>query len=214
MSGATSRPPSHRRRMSRAERERQMLDVAEQVFGERGFQATSMDEIAERCGVSKPMLYEYFGSKDGLLVACVSRSKAELFDVTRKAMAGATTPEDILWRGMVAYFEFIDEHSRSFAMLLREPTAASPETIEAVESTRRQQSTLIAGVLATFAPSAPSGAVAAYTEIIIGASERLAQWQTSRPDVSAKDAARYMTDFCWKGLSPYLSAGEAPPEPR
>lgn len=115
---------------------------------------------------------------------------------------------------MVAYFEFIDEHSRSFAMLLREPTAASPETIEAVESTRRQQSTLIAGVLATFAPSAPSGAVAAYTEIIIGASERLAQWQTSRPDVSAKDAARYMTDFCWKGLSPYLSAGEAPPEPR
>ena len=106
--------------MSRAERERQMLDVAEQVFGERGYQGTSMDEIAERCGVSKPMLYEYFGSKDGLLVACVGRSKAELLDVTQKAMAGATDPEDILWRGMVAYFGFIDAHSKSFAMLLRE----------------------------------------------------------------------------------------------
>ncbi|TDD63984.1 TetR/AcrR family transcriptional regulator [Actinomadura rubrisoli] len=190
--------------MSRAERERQMLDVAEEVFGERGYQATSMDEIAERCGVSKPMLYEYFGSKDGLLLACVGRSKAELLDVTQKAMAGASTPEDILWRGMVAYFDFIDAHSKSFAMLLREPLAAGPETIEAVEATRRQQSTLIAGVLATFAPSAPADAIDAYTEIIIGASERLAQWRTRRPEVSAQDAARYMTDFCRQGLGPYF----------
>ncbi|MEV0661044.1 TetR/AcrR family transcriptional regulator [Actinomadura luteofluorescens] len=213
MSAATS--PPRRRRMSRAERERQMLDVAEQVFGERGYQAASMDEIAERCGISKPMLYEYFGSKDGLLVACVSRSKAELFDVTRKAMAGATTPEDILSRGMVAYFRFIDEHSRSFAMLLREPMAATPEALQAIDDTRRQQSALIAGVLAAFAPSAPPGAVEAYTQIIMGASERMALWQTSRPDVSAEDAARYMTDFCWNGLSPYLApAGEGRPAPR
>ena len=213
MSDATPRPA--RRRMSRAERERQMLDVAEEVFGERGYQATSMDEIAERCGVSKPMLYEYFGSKDGLLVACVGRSKAELFDVTQKAMAGAADPEDILWRGMLAYFEFMDAHSKSFAMLMREPMAASPETIEAVESTRRQQSTLIAGVLATFAPTAPRDAIDAYTEIIIGASERLAQWRTRRPEVSAHDAARHMTDFCRHGLSPYLpGAGEGDRGPR
>ena len=201
--------------MSRAEREQQMLDVAERVFGERGYQAASMDEIAERCGVSKPMLYEYFGSKDGLLVACVSRSKAELFEATQKAMAGATAPEDILWRGMVAYFRFIDEHSRSFAMLLREPTAATPDAVQAVDETRRQQSSLIAGVLRTFAPAAPDGVVEAYTQIIMGASERMALWQTGRPDVSAEDAARYMTDFCWNGLSPYLApAGEARPAPR
>ncbi|WP_243718657.1 TetR/AcrR family transcriptional regulator [Actinomadura sp. 7K534] len=213
MSDATPRPP--RRRMSRAERERQMLDVAEEVFGERGYQATSMDEIAERCGVSKPMLYEYFGSKDGLLVACVGRSKAELLDATQKAMAGAATPQDILWRGMVAYFEFMDAHSRSFAMLMREPMAASAETIEAVESTRRQQSTLIAGVLATFAPSAPAAAIDAYTEIIIGASERLAQWRARRPEMSAHEAARHMTDFCWHGLSPYVAdAGAGGPAPR
>ena len=220
MNAATPQPPARRRRMSRAAREQQMLDVAEEVFGERGYQATSMDEIAERCGVSKPMLYEYFGSKDGLLVACVTRSKAELLDVTQKAMAGAATPEDVLWRGMVAYFSFIDAHSDSFAMLLREPTAASPETAEAVEATRRQQSALIAGVLATFAPSAPADAIEAYTQIIMGASERMALWLTSRPDVSAEDAARHMTDYGRQGLSPYLApapppaGGEAPPEPR
>ncbi len=194
--------------MSRAERERQMLDVAEEIFGERGYSGTSMDEIAERCGVSKPMLYEYFGSKDGLLLACVRRSKAELLDVTQKAMAGATAPEDILWRGMVAYFGFIDAHAKSFDMLLREPSAAAPETVEAVEATRRQQSELIAGVLATFAPGAPAERIEGYTEIIVGASERLAQWQTRRPGVSVEDAARYMTDFCWQGLSPYVVPGD------
>src|SRR5690606_36685057 len=115
--------------MSRAERDRQMLDVAEEVFAERGYQGTSMDEIAERCGVSKPMLYEYFGSKDGLLEAGVGRSKAQLFDDTHKASAGATTPQDDLWRGMVAYFEFMDAHVKSYAMLIREPMAASAETI-------------------------------------------------------------------------------------
>ncbi|QKG25511.1 TetR/AcrR family transcriptional regulator [Actinomadura verrucosospora] len=205
MSAATPPPSPRRRRMSRAERERQMLDVAEKVFGERGYQGTSMDEIAERCGVSKPMLYEYFGSKDGLLVACVSRSKAELLDVTQKAMAGATDPQDILWRGMVAYFGFMDAHSKSFAMLLREPAAESREAVEAVEATRRQQSELIAGVLAAFAPNAGAPAIGAFTEIIIGGCERLAQWRTWHPEVSVEDAARHMTDFCWQGLSPYLA---------
>ncbi|MFI0351938.1 TetR/AcrR family transcriptional regulator [Actinomadura sp. 9N407] len=200
MSAAT--PP--RRRMSRAERERQMLDVAEEIFGERGYRATSMDEIAERCGVSKPMLYEYFGSKDGLLLACVSRSQAELHEVTQKAIAGATTPQDVLWRGMVAYFSFIDSHSRSFAMLAQQPFGGPPETPEAIEGIRRQQTALIAGVLATFAADAPADAVEAYTEIIIGASERLSLWRTRRPDVTVEETARYMTDFCWNGLSPYL----------
>lgn len=205
MSAGTPRPPQRRRRMSRADRERQMLDVAEEVFGERGYQGISMDEIAERCGVSKPMLYEYFGSKDGLFAACVDRSKAELLDVTRKAMAAASTPEDVLWHAMVAYFTFVDEHSTSFAMLLSRPTAGSWKTVDAVEAIRRQQGTLISEALTAFAPHIGEQAIAAFTEIIIGACERLAQWRTWHPEVTAEDAARYMTDFCWKGLSPYLA---------
>ncbi|MEV4255307.1 helix-turn-helix domain-containing protein [Spirillospora sp. NPDC049652] len=202
MSSATARP---RRRMSRPERERQMLDVAEEVFGEGGYRAASMDEIAERCGVSKPMLYEYFGSKDGLLQACMARSKAELFEVTQRAMAGATTAEDVLRRGMAAYFEFIDAHARTFALLMRQPLDTPPAAAEAVEDTRRQQSELIAGVLRGFAPDAPEPTVLAYTEIIIGACERLAVWRTGRPELSAQDAARLMTDFCREGLGPYLA---------
>ncbi|HEY2101407.1 MAG TPA: helix-turn-helix domain-containing protein, partial [Pseudonocardia sp.] len=56
-----------RRRVSRAERERQILDAASAVFAERGYQAASMDAVAERVGVTKPVLYDHFGSKEGLL---------------------------------------------------------------------------------------------------------------------------------------------------
>jgi AcrR family transcriptional regulator len=201
---STATPPPRRRRMSRADRERQMLDVAEEIFGARGYAATSMDEVAERCGVSKPMIYEYFGSKEGLLVACIARSRAELFDVTHKAMAGATDPKDILTRGMTAYFEFVGSHSRSFATLLTDH-GGPPESVEAIRETRAQQSDLIAGVLRTFAPARPEPELAAFTEIIMGGSERLALWQTGRPDVAARDAAAYMIDFCWQGLAPYVA---------
>jgi AcrR family transcriptional regulator len=190
--------------MPRPARERQMLDVAERVFAERGYQGTSMDEIAERCGVSKPMLYEYFGSKDGLLRAAIARARTELHETTRAAIEGATTPREILWRGMLAYFEFMEAHTRTFAMLLQEPMVAASGPESALEETRRQQSALIASVLASFAPDAPPDTIAAYAEIIIGASERLALWRLSRPDVTAEAAARHLTDFTWEGLRTHI----------
>jgi AcrR family transcriptional regulator len=138
--------------MSRADRERQMLDVAEEIFAEQGYRAVSMDEIAERCGVSKPLIYEYFGSKDGLFLACVARCRAELYEATRTAMGQGHDPREVLWLGLVAYYEFTNVHHRSLALLLQEPMALPDATMEAVESVRRQQHDLIAPILATFAP--------------------------------------------------------------
>src|SRR4051794_17691230 len=106
--------------MSRADRERQMLDVAEKVFAEQGYRAVSMDDIAERVGVSKPMLYEYFGSKDGLLSACIARCGAELYEPPREARAHADSAEALLWRGFLAYFAFADRHSHAMAVMAQE----------------------------------------------------------------------------------------------
>src|SRR3954467_8951573 len=105
-------PTDRRRRMPRAERERQMVAVAEELFAERGYQAASMDEIAEQVGVSKPMLYEYFGSKEGLLVACIRQARAELHDLTAESVIGAESAEDALRRGLVTFFRYTDEHRR------------------------------------------------------------------------------------------------------
>lgn len=182
-----------------------MLDVAERVFADRGYRGTSMDEIAERCGVSKPMLYEHFGSKDGLLAACATRARADLYETTRAAIAEAGTPEDMVWRGMLAYFTFNDAHARSFATLLQEAMAVPSVTTDALEAARRQQSGLIASILAAAAPDMPRRRVEAFSEIIIGGCERLALWRLANPEVSAEEAARLMTDLTWHGLHPYVT---------
>jgi AcrR family transcriptional regulator len=188
--------------MSRADRERQMLEVAEEVFAEQGYRASSMDDIAERVGVSKPMLYEYFGSKDGLMLACMERARTELYDATRAAMADGTDPEDVLWRGLLAYFEFVDAHAGARAILL----LAEPQVLAsgAIEATRRQQSDLIVPALKAFVPDADPLTCEAYAEIIIGACERLALWRSRRPEVTAQDAAGHMMDFSWHGLRGHL----------
>jgi hypothetical protein len=113
---------------------------------------------------------------------------------------------------MLAYFVFTDEHRRSMAMVLQEPLVLSAAGAD-IEATRRQQSGLIAPILAAFAPDAPAQAIEAYTEIIIGACERLTLWRLQRPEVTAEEAARYVTDFCWQGLGSYLTPGDAATHP-
>ena len=78
MPTSRTRKPPARTRMPRAEREAQMLQVAERVFGARGFQAATMDEIAEQVGVTKPLIYDYFGSKEGLFAATIERARHQL----------------------------------------------------------------------------------------------------------------------------------------
>src|SRR5256885_15828738 len=85
-----------------------------------------MDEIAERVGVSKPMLYEYFGSKEGLFVACIRQARAELLAVTTQSVSGFSSAEDALRSGLIAFFEFTDSHRRSWELIRRGATPAGP----------------------------------------------------------------------------------------
>ncbi|HET9143245.1 TetR/AcrR family transcriptional regulator [Actinophytocola sp.] len=198
-----------RRRMPRAQRERQMVTVAEEMFAERGYQAASMDEIAERVGVSKPMLYEYFGSKEGLLVACIRRARAELLAAITGAVDGVANPEDALRAGLVAFFEFTDSHRRAWQLIRREAVAAGQAAADEIEAIRAQQSAIDAALLARFRPDAPQRDLEAAAEIIVGACERLSIWYVERDGldrVTAKQAAEYVMDLLWYGLRSTLGS--------
>ncbi len=185
--------------MTRPERERQMLDVAEEVFAEQGYAAVSMEEIAERVGLSKPMLYEYFGSKEGLLLATIARARGELREATSQAASEAESAEDKLRSGYLAYFRFNEAHRRAWLVLLQEPLLHHGAAGE-IEATRRQQTDLIVAQMEALAPGRPRRDVEAYAEIIVGACERLALWRTRNPAVTVEEAARHMMDLTWNGL--------------
>ena len=208
----TSAAPT-RVRMPRAQREEQILAVAEQVFAERGFQGTTMEEVAERVGVTKPLIYDYFGSKEGLLSACITRARTQLRVATEAAWAavGAGAPlADTFRAGVRAFFDFIDEHATAFVLIQQEGAVAS-QASSLIESIRAQQS---AATVATFraAPAladVPPELLEGYAEVLIGACERVAIWRTRRPDVSAEDATELVVSSVWGGLASLVPADGA-----
>ncbi|WP_433269310.1 TetR/AcrR family transcriptional regulator [Actinosynnema sp. CS-041913] len=199
-----------RKRMPKAQRKAQMLDIAEQVFAELGYLAASMDEIAERVGVSKPMLYEYFGSKEGLLIGCIRRARTELLERTQQAITGAAGPEDILRKGLLAFFEFIAEHNQSWSLLRQEAAVTVPSAVEEIEGIRRQQTDLIAAVIASFDTDVDPIEAEAFAEIVVGSTERLAMWCERRPEVGPALATGYVMEVVWRGVATRLTGGPRP----
>lgn len=181
-----------------------MLRVAESVFARRGYQAASMDEIAELVGVSKPMLYAYFGSKDGLLLACVRRARAELSQVTTAAIAEGGSPLEVMRRGLVAHFRFIDTRADAWAVL-RSETALVGEAAAEVERVRGQQAELIASSSAAFAPEVDPLLVQAYAQMLVGATERVSVWRESHPEVTPEAAAELIVSVVWNGVASYFA---------
>ncbi len=184
-----------RRRVGRAERERQILDAAVSVFGERGYQNASMDQVAERVGVTKPVLYTHFGSKHGLLLACIARARAELLEVTSAAATAAATPEEMLRSGTLAFFDYLEREAPAWTLLYSE----SAVTGEAIEQIRAQQTDFIATLLAAQAPHTDPQRLTGWAQVIVGACERLALWR-ARSGASSEQATDYLMDLVWTGL--------------
>src|SRR5687767_10462068 len=104
---ATARAP--RRRMPRPERERQMLESAHALFAERGFAVVTMDDVAEAVGVTKPLLYSYWGNKEQLFLACLDRSAEALFDRLLSAVRDADEPAEAVDDAVHVFFDFVDQ---------------------------------------------------------------------------------------------------------
>lgn len=181
-----------RKRLPRAERERQILAVAEEVFATRGYQTTSMDDIAERVGLSKPMLYEYFGSKDGLLLACLERAKRELLESTATAADNASTAEQLLHDCLLAFFRFSDEHKQAWALLRNEPSVLSVPVNSELEAIRGQQVEFTADLMHIARPDLGQQRLEAFAEAIIGACERMAMWRDRHPEITSEQATDHL----------------------
>lgn len=181
-----------------------MLGVAEHVFATDGYQASSMDEIARRVGLSKPMLYEYFGSKEGLLLACLERAKRELLDATVAAAADATGPEQLVHDCLLAFFAFGDEHSLTWKLLRNESALPAASVDTGLEAIRKQQTQFTAGLLESARPDLGADRLEAFAEAIIGACERLALWREQQPEITPEKATEHLMALITPSLTQNL----------
>jgi AcrR family transcriptional regulator len=190
-----------------------MLTVAQQVFAERGFRAASVDAIASGAEISKPMLYAYFGSKEGLYRACMQRSRAALVDALDTAAASSETPDQRLWAGLLAFFTFVEEEPEAWAILAGEAGAGGGALAADGADARREIAGTVGGMLrdAAAAAGADKQALAATEPLglaLVGAAESLSRWWQAHPDQPCEAVARLAMNFAWMGLG-RLVTGEA-----
>src|SRR4051794_6737178 len=102
--------------MTGKERREQLLDIGRTLFAERGFDAASIEEIATRAGVSKPVVYEHFGGKEGLYAVVVDREMQRLLDAITGALSGER-PRELLEQAALALLTYIEEEPDGFRIL-------------------------------------------------------------------------------------------------
>src|ERR1700684_4191111 len=112
-----------RSRLSRGDRMEQTLRVAHELFAERGYGDGTMDQTATTVGVTKPLLYNYFGNKERLYIACMERAGEGLFAMVGEAVAAAEGPSEALGAGIRAFFGFLDADRAAWAVLFDETSA-------------------------------------------------------------------------------------------
>ncbi|MBA4864532.1 TetR/AcrR family transcriptional regulator [Streptomyces sp. PSKA54] len=194
------------KRMPRAVREQQMMDAAVRTFGQRGYQAASMDEIADLAGVSKPLVYLYLNSKEDLFTACIRREARALIEAVRGGVRPDDPADRRLWGGLRAFFTHTAQNPDGWAVLHRQArTHGEPFAAEAA-AMRKEIVALVTQLIAVAAreahrdPSLPDREVAGLAEALVGAAESLAAWANATPGVSAKEAAATLMNFAWAGL--------------
>jgi AcrR family transcriptional regulator len=180
-------------------REAQMVAAAERLFAEHGYHGVSMDQIAAASGITKPMLYDYFGSKEGLFLACMERARGRLFAAIGGAVRGAGDAESALRAGIYAFLTVANDQRATWPVLFAEGGRFS----EAAASIRAEQSGLIAQLLRelpgwTREPDAEE--LDALAHIFVGAAEAIAFWAVERDEVRIDRVADYLMAVLWPAV--------------
>jgi AcrR family transcriptional regulator len=202
-----------RRRLTAEERRSAILDAALTAFSQKGYHATSLDDIAREAGVSKALIYEHFASKQELHADLIARNARELTQRVAGALSGVEIESTVerLATGLEAFFAFVEERRDAWRMLFRDPS--DPESA-AVLDRMVGQVTAEVTVLISQDPGARELArveadrsLRLLAEMLVGGAQSMANWWTDHPDTTRAELVEIAMDFAWLGLE-RLSRGE------
>lgn len=183
-----------------------MLEQAIDAFATGGYEAVSMNEIARRSGVTKPMVYSYFGSKEELYAACISRTAEHMVTRVREAVDPEAPPDQQLWAGIVAQLRFIDEFPGRWRVFLREAMArAGGPGLAALLEGSRQVSEMLADLFERVLESQGMGSpprreTLAQAHALQGAVDYVTSWWESNPEEPLEAVALRIMNFAWQGF--------------
>ncbi len=185
--------------MTGQQRRTQLLDVSRTLFSERGFDATSIEEIANRAGVSKPIVYEHFGGKEGLYAVVVDREMQQLIDQITDSLVG-DHPRVLLEQAALAFLTYIENQPDGFRVLVREsPVASTTGTFASVIGDIASQ---VEHILAEqFKARGYNTRLAPlYSHALVGMVALVGQWWLDARKPAREDVAAHLVNLAWNGL--------------
>ncbi|MEV0491686.1 TetR/AcrR family transcriptional regulator [Streptomyces atratus] len=202
-SSEKNRPSSTRRtrrvRMTGKERREQLLDIGRTLFADKGFEGTSVEEIAARAGVSKPVVYEHFGGKEGLYAVVVDREMRRLLDMVTGALT-AGHPRELLEQAAFALLDYIETYTDGFRILVRDsPVAQSTGTFASLISDIATQVEDILGLEFKARGFDPKLAPL-YAQALVGMVALTGQWWLNVRKPKKAEVAAHLVNLAWHGL--------------
>jgi AcrR family transcriptional regulator len=204
-SGSGDGPPVRGTRLPRSARRKQLLGAAQEIFVAQGYHAAAMDDIAERAGVSKPVLYQHFPGKLDLYLALLDQHATELVAKVRQALATTTDNRQRVEASVAAYFDFVDgegtDGEGAFRLVFESDLRNDPAVRERVERMLQECVDALAETIAH-----DTGYRAEEAELLSVALAGLMEvgarwWLASEGELSKERAMELLVGLTWRGIS-------------
>ncbi|MET3803240.1 AcrR family transcriptional regulator [Nakamurella sp. UYEF19] len=195
--------------MPRAVREQQLLELAERLFIESGYGAFSIEDLCREAGVSRPIIYDHFGSRDGLYLACLRRVRAEFENTLINAARDAPDAEAAIRQGADAFFTIIERDPRRWSLVYGGLSELGGTLADQIYELRTDTIDRISAITTRFAPHADREAVTAHAHAVSGAGEQMGRWWLHNPDIPRE---RIVDHFCTFARMSFLQLPMAEPD--
>lgn len=189
---------SKRTRMSAGERREQLIAVARGLFAEKGFDATSIEEIASRAKVSKPVVYEHFGGKEGLYAVIVDRELMTISTTITASLRSSTSASIIVERAALALLTYIEDSPDGFRIL----SSGSDRSAGTYSTLLADVAIQVSGLLASqfSAHGLDPRTAPLYAQMLVGIVAMPSQWWLENRTMTKEEVAAHMVNLAWNGL--------------
>ncbi|MGZ4438317.1 MAG: TetR family transcriptional regulator [Nocardioidaceae bacterium] len=193
-------PKRPRGRMTAAERREQLIEIARGLFAERGLDGTSIEEVAARAEVSKPVVYEHFGGKEGLYAVVVDREVRSLLTMMQESLT-AGHPRILLEQAALALLDYIEQSSDGFRILVRDSPlgSASGSFVSIIGDIATRVEHILVDELSARGYDAEAAPM--YAQMLVGMVGTTGQWWLDARQPSKEVVAGHLVNLAWHGLA-------------